>query len=133
MTRAVFEYDKDNRPRAEIIIQNGKHKLHLFPVIDSGADITMIPKDVGEDLRLEPPRKKEIEEIIGVGGVVKCVRRNIKIEIGDYHFFLNSGWLFEDEGFALLGRDVFERFDILFKQSPHKKIILDSDKKAFGF
>jgi len=132
MTRAIFGYDQDKRPRADVLIQNGKHKIHLFPIIDSGADITMILKSIGERLRLKPPIKKEINKIRGVGGEIKCVLRDIMILIEDYPLFLKLSWLFEDEGHALLGRDVFEKFDVLFKQSPYKKIIFESDKKVFN-
>lgn len=130
MTRVIFMYDQNNRPRADIIIQNGSHKLHLFPIIDSGADKTTIPKGIGEDLKLEPPKKKEIEEVIGLGGYkAKSVKRGVRIEIGDYPFYIDVCWLFNNDGHPLLGRDVFERFDILFKQNPHKKIIFESNKK----
>lgn len=128
----VFGYSKNNRPIADIIIQNGKHQIHLFPVIDSGEDITTIPKGIGEDLRLKQPGGKEIQKIRGIGGVIiKCVLRDVKIKLGDYHFFLKVSWLFENDGHALLGRDIFEKFDILFKQNPHKKIIFESDKAVF--
>ncbi len=133
MTRVVFEYSADfNRPVAEVIIQNGKHKYKFLSIIDSGADRTTIPKDVGELLNLEPIEKKEIKKLTGIGGAINAVLRNVRLEIGDYNFSADVFWLFENEGHFLLGRDVFERFDILFKQNPEKKVIFESDKGKLG-
>jgi len=134
MTRVIFLYGQDNRPRADIIVQSGVHKLHLFPIIDSGADFTTLPKGVGEVLNFEPPKRKEINKVQGIGGhKVKYVKRGVRIEIGDYSFYSKICWFFDDDGQPLLGRDIFEKFDILFKQNPDKKIIFESNKKKLKF
>jgi len=33
---------------------------------------------------------------------------------------------------VLLGRDVFELFDVLFKQNPHRRVYFDSDREIFN-
>ncbi len=134
MTRIVFEYDAGcNRPVAEVIIQNGKHKHKFLAIVDSGADRTTIPTEVGELMNLKPAQKKEIKRITGIGGTINAVLRNIRLEIGDYNFSTEVFWLFENKGYFLLGRDIFERFDILFKQNPEKKVIFESDKSKLVY
>lgn len=142
MTKAIFLYGQDDRPYASVTLQNGSIKLPVLPLIDSGADMTILPKDVGEALKLYPPTKKELKELEEMkkkgeglkglsGNPIDCVKRNIRIEIGDYNFSICVGWLFNKQCQILLGREeIFERFDILFKQNPDKKIIFQSDKKV---
>ena len=142
MTRIIFRYDQEDRPRAEVEIQNGSHKFNTLPIIDSGADMTIIPKDVGETIHFNPPTRKELKKLeemkkrkeclTGLSGVpIDHVTRNIRMQIGDYNFSLNVGWLFNKNCHVLLGRDVFEKFDVLFKQNPSKKIIFESNREVY--
>jgi len=135
MTRVVFGYDMNNRPRADIIIRNRKYRIQIFALIDSGADVTSIPKNVGEHLRLSRPKRNEVKKIRGIGNIkkIKYVERSIEIKIGDDDFFsINVWWLFNNEGEVLVGRNIFDKFDILFKQNPTKQIIFESNKKVYS-
>ena len=135
MTRVVFEYDMNNRPRADVIIKNNINKIKILALIDSGADVTSIPKNVGEYLRLSRPKWKEVKKIRGIGNIkkIKYVERDIEIKIGDGDFFyIKVWWLFNNEGEVLIGRNIFEKFDVLFKQNPNKQIIFESDKGVYN-
>lgn len=134
MTRVVFRYDQNNRPLADLRIHNGKHKLHTFALIDSGADRTTLSKGAGKSLKFSKPRREEVKNLKGIGKKkIKYVLRDVMVEIGDWKFSSKICWTYKDKGEleVLLGRDIFERFDVLFKQNPHKKIIFDSDKKRY--
>ena len=95
-----------------------------------------MPKDVGEYLRLEKPNDLEKKSCSTLscadGNVTKYVMRKVKIKIGKEEFMLQICWMYDSVGHILLGRDIFDKFDILFKQNPNKKVIFDSTKKVFN-
>ena len=116
-------FGKVLRPVARITLINGEIKIPQLFYIDSGADITLIPRSVGEILGLEIKDPKEIKEIKGVGERrIPIVIREIKIKIGDKIFDSRIAWSLIEEVPLLLGRlDVFGLFDILFQKE--RKII----------
>jgi len=137
--RIVFSYDKDNRPRAEVTLYNNEKEVELAPIIDSGADITVIPKGIGEELGLSFPEEEELNNFrenklsSAEGNLMDYVIRTIKIKIGEFNFEIDVCWLFNNKGaHFLLGRNIFDKFDILFKQNPYRKIIFESDKEVFN-
>ncbi len=139
MVRIIFSYGQDERPRAEVIIYNDIKEIKLAPIVDSGADTTVIPQGIGEELGLIPPTEKEIRELkeerlsCADGNCIDYVVRKIKMKIDCFDFELDVCWLFNNKNsHFLLGRDIFEKFDILFKQNPAKKVIFESDKNIFN-
>ncbi|MEW6104397.1 MAG: retropepsin-like aspartic protease [bacterium] len=84
-------------------------------LIDSGADITLIPKRAGDYLgfRIE---KETIREIRGIGeGALPYIIKPVQIEIGEYRIKGRIGWVLIEEVPFLLGRlDIFDQFDIKF-------------------
>ncbi len=138
MVRIVFNYDKDNRPRAEVVLSHGKREFITAPIIDSGADITVIPKSIGEELGLAQPTEKEIDSIKNEkmisadGSHLDYVLRKVVLTIGNLKFEMEVAWTFNKDGQFLLGRDIFEDFDILFKQNPNKTIIFETEKTVFN-
>lgn len=90
-------------------------------LIDSGADTTLIPKEMGEKLGLEIDSQEEIENIKGIGGKIPVVYRELLLTIGEYTFKAKVGWALIEEVPPILGReDVFDTFHIEFLQD--KKI-----------
>lgn len=97
-------------------------------LLDSGADISAIPKSVAELLNLDFKNKKK-EKAFGIGGEVPAVETKMTIDFGKgherYKFDVPVKVILDNSDFPpLIGRaDFFDRFDITFKQS-EKKIIL---------
>jgi hypothetical protein len=86
--------------------------------VDSGADITLIPKSVGDLLGLTLASPQEIHEIKGIGerGVPIVIRR-LRLQVGSKVFRARVGWCLLEEVHLLLGRlDCFRLFEISFRQ-----------------
>ena len=87
-------------------------------LVDAGADITMIPRWIGNTLRLSPPHPAEIVPIGGIGGLLPIVYRKVLLEIRKYRFEARIAWSQSNETPLLLGRaDVFDFFKITFDQT----------------
>jgi hypothetical protein len=86
--------------------------------IDSGADITLIPKSLGEILGLKL-EEENIIEISGVGSTkVPMIIRTLSMIIGEHEIQARVAWALEEDVPPLLGRlDIFDKFDIEFKEA----------------
>lgn len=88
-------------------------------LIDSGADITCFPYQVGLDLGFQKYPQEMPLKAWGIGGAVEYFQRQGKIIIDGHKMDVPVAW-FQDEGEMelIIGRDiVFDCFDITFKQS----------------
>jgi len=97
--------DSSTSPRAQLFY------------VDSGADITLIPKSVGDLLGLTLASPQEIREIKGIGerGVPIVIRR-LQLQVGSKVFPARVGWCLLEEVPLLLGRlDCFRLFEISFR------------------
>lgn len=104
-------------------------KVNLNMLVDSGADMSLIPKNIGEQLGLEKAAHETIETAFGVGSRLSYLNRTLQIKIDDTELSVRFLWL-QDEGIddIILGRlDVFDRFDVLFSQKKRKVIFLPND------
>ncbi len=93
-------------------------------LVDSGADFSLITKQLGLDLGYttalgEVPGKAE-----GIGGSINYLLRNVEITIDAYTFTAPVAWVQSDECEELiLGREVvFDRFNIEFRQADEEII-----------
>lgn len=104
-------------PTAIASIELANKKFTCEMLVDSGADITLIPRKFGEQLGLTFD-KVEVKEVRGIGeGVVPYVVRKVKLIIGKYTFPVRIGWALIEEVPFILGRlDIFDKFDIEFRQ-----------------
>ncbi len=105
------------RPVAEVIFINGNKEVRDFPYVDSGADITLIPRSVGELLGFEVG-SEEINEMGGIGGSkVPTILKTLKMRIGEFEFPIKIAWALVEDVPPLLGRvDVFDKFEVRFRQ-----------------
>jgi hypothetical protein len=55
------------RPVARVIVMHRRRRVPQLFYVDSGADITLIPKSVGDLLGLTLASPQEIREIKGIG------------------------------------------------------------------
>ncbi|MBS3097943.1 hypothetical protein J4209_04075 [Candidatus Woesearchaeota archaeon] len=107
------------RPVAEVTFINNEKEVLEYPYVDSGADISLIPKSVGNFLGFEIGKADEITEIKGIGERgVPIIIKKAKIRIGEKLFETRIAWALIEEVPLLLGRtDVFNLFDICFEKN----------------
>ena len=108
------------RPVAKVSLYgpNGK-SIVQYMYIDSGADHTLIPYNVGLYLGLKSPGQT-IFEVQGVNGSLAVIYADIPISIGKKRFTASIAWAQMEHVPLLLGRtDVFDRFQVTFRQTKH--------------
>lgn len=107
------------RPVARVILIHRGKKIPEIFYVDSGADITLIPRSIGEILELRDPSAQEIFDIKGIGEKgVPIVVRKVGIQLGNFQLQSRIGWALIEDIPLLLGReDVFPYFDIIFSQN----------------
>lgn len=117
-------FDSEKRPRLTIELRSQSNFILVNALLDSGADISIIPRKVGIELGLKLPRKTEGFSV-GVGGVSPNMVVELKLKINGIALEIPFVWLYHETDVpVILGRKgVFDFFDIEFKQR-EKKIIL---------
>jgi len=111
------------RPVAEVHLLKDKNEwtTELF-YVDSGADYTLIPYQMGRFLGLEKIAS-EVKEIGGIGGKISVRFVTVLMKIMNHTFNCTIAWAQIEHVPFLLGRaDVFEHFDITFQQRKKKTI-----------
>lgn len=106
------------RPVIPVKFRSEDNILSCEVLVDSGADVSLIPKRVGNYLGFTLTDEEEIKELYGIGeGVAPFLIRQISITIGDVEKQIRVGWCLIEEIPILLGRlDLFSLFDIKFMQ-----------------
>lgn len=129
----VFKYKEETaakgkikRPVADVFIKNSHGGwIEFHPYIDSGADVTLIPLSLGKLLGLSIDEKK-IEQIGGIRGSIPVIYLKKEIKIGGIQFPIQIAWALIEEVPPLLGRtDIFDKFNVLFKQKENLIIFND--------
>ena len=114
-------------PSIPVTLSGNGGKYEFMVLLDSGADISAIPKHMAELLNLDLNNAKE--DAFGIGGKVPAIPTFMNIEINKNHekysFRIPVKVILDDYDFPpLIGRAVFfDKFDITFKQS-NRRIIL---------
>jgi len=94
-------------------ILNNKNASY-FMVIDSGADISLIPKSVGEQLGF---KRTQLKYLGGVGGRAGYYINYANVKIANKKFTAPFAWMTNDDLPMLLGRQgIFSKFNICFKE-----------------
>jgi hypothetical protein len=112
----TYSYIKDTfgsyYPKIPIKIFSNSEVLDLEVLVDSGADITLIPKTLGETLNL---KRTNLRYIGGVGGRMGYYLNDLKVEIAGKKVTIPVAWSTQDTVPILLGRaGVFEKFKFCF-------------------
>jgi len=115
------------RPLARVKLINESMETTADMYVDSGADITLIPYSVGIALGFSLKPQDEIRRIGGVGGgKISVVVRRVKMRIGSMGLNVRVAWCMSEDVPLILGRlDVFNKFDVLFKEREEKVIFID--------
>jgi len=116
------------RPIADVTLEANNRRVEVVMYIDSGADITMIPLEVGKVLGFKQNPKDEILEIRGVSGSgVPYILKTAEIILNGEKFKIRLAWALTEEVPLLLGRmDIFSKFKITFEE---EKETISFDKK----
>jgi hypothetical protein len=79
------------RPVARVTVIHRRRRVPQLFYVDSGADVTLLPKSVGNLLGLTLVSPQEIQEIKGIGerGVPIVIRR-LKLQVGSRVFPVRS-------------------------------------------
>ena len=114
--RALKAHDWQPRYELHLTAQNS---ARVEMLVDSGAELSLITKQLGEDLGLSRTAREIISKAEGVGGSIEYLLRDIEMELDGHIFRVPVAWAqtdFCEE--ILLGREVvFDLFDIEFKQA----------------
>jgi Aspartyl protease len=95
----------------------------VLMVVDSGAEVSLISKTLGEELGFSVAYGEKIEIGQGVGGEIEYINRIIDISIAGHTFKAPVAWILSEVGDTplLLGREVvFDLFDIKFVKAEER-------------
>lgn len=107
------------RPVARVVVIHRRRRVPQLFYVDSGADVTLIPKSVGDLLGLKLASPQEIREVKGIGkrGVPIVIRR-LHLQVASKVFPARVAWCLLEEVPLLLGRlDCFRLFAVTFRHS----------------
>ena len=119
----VFKYKKNesgiSRPVADIKLKVNNLEVGVAMYIDSGADISMIPRGTGELLGFQKAPGEKIKEMHGIaGGGVPYLEKEVVMIFGKKNLKIKISWALIEEVPPLLGRkDIFSRFRITFDEA----------------
>ncbi len=134
----TFKYKKIERPAPldpnytpsipVTLINNGK-SVDVVALLDSGADVSFIPRGIAEILDIDISKGKRTPTV-GLGGEIETIDAKISVLVQNaherYRFSIATKIPVEDKDRfpIILGRrDFFDKFDIVFKEK-ERKIIL---------
>ena len=109
-----------HRPVAKVQFwsKKGKYWLDIWMIVDTGADYTLLPRFLANDLQIDLEKDCKIFSTTGIGGQERVYFLScIKVRIGKWEGKVPIGFLDRDEVPPLLGRHKFiEKFDTLFSK-----------------
>ena len=83
-------------------------------IVDTGADLTMIPYQVGVNLGLRRGRSR-ISTLSGISGGIPYILKKASFRIGPFRISARTAWAQSDDVPMLLGRvDMLDRFKVIF-------------------
>lgn len=112
------------KPIIPVTIIGSKRALNVFMLLDSGADLSLIPYSVGETIGLELDIENK-SELQGIGeGSVPYLLNDVKLKIDSIEFSARVGWALIEEVPFILGRlDVFQYFSVEFREFENRIIL----------
>lgn len=112
------------KPLIPVRISGPARSVNVFMLLDSGADLSILPYSVGETigLVLDISTRSEVQ---GIGeGMVPYVLGEVDLQVGEIALHARVGWALIEEVPFLLGRlDVFRELAIEFREFENKIVI----------
>lgn len=108
--------------------KKGKYWSEVWTIVDTGADYTLLPRFLAEDLKIDLERECKVFLTQGIGGSERVYfLPKIRVRLGKWERVIPVGFLERNEVPPLMGRHLFlETFETLFS-SDH--IVTFSQKK----
>ena len=111
------------RPVAIVELRGPSRSLPSRMLIDSGADISIIPFAIGEHLGFRRIEREPELDIHRGGRRVSCLIRQVEMTIGEFTFTAPIGWAQVADITRVLGRyGVFQHFSIELREYERKTI-----------
>jgi len=99
-------------PIASVEVFHGNHGIELDFVVDSGADLTMVPLRIGHLLQLKRGTRRD-GKLSGIAGGVSYTLHRVTLGIGPFRISSRLAWADDDDVPLLLGRvEALDRFVI---------------------
>lgn len=130
----VFPYRKEHspifgtiyRPKIPVELISGYERKTQMMYLDSGADITLLSKSIGDLLKFE--MTGEILQMKGVADVsIPVIIKNVDIKLCDIEFSAKVAWALIETPLLLGRMDVFDKFEIVFMQKEKKVVLYPND------
>lgn len=121
--RSVVRHDW--LPNYSVKLKHQEYEIAATMLVDSGAEVSLIPHKLGEDLGYALADAESTLLAETVGGAVEYVLRNVEMTIDKHTFIAPLAWLQTEINTEqlLLGREVvFDRFNIEFRQAEERVI-----------
>lgn len=114
-------FGRIRRPKAQILLKHTKLQVwrYVNMVVDTGADYTLLPKFLSEDLGINLIKDCRVVRSLGIGGKerIYLYKSKVKVKIGVYERNISVGFLNNNFIPPLLGRkDFFETFRVVFEK-----------------
>ncbi len=120
-------------PSIPVTLKGTNETIAVVALLDSGADLSAIPRDLAELLGLDLSGKKDF--VKGIGGEVESVETKIWLTLGKdrekYNFLIPIKVLLTNDDFGIIiGRaGFFDKFLIIFDESNEKVILKRRQKR----
>ncbi len=113
-------------PTIPVTVVGPKQDIEVLMLIDSGADISLLPASIAELIGLQLDMKNQ-REVYGLGeGGVPYVLSPVTLRIRDVETSVRVAWaLAEDVPFVLGRLDVFRRFAIEFREFENRVVLTE--------
>ncbi len=118
------------KPIIPVRLSGPVRAVNVFMLVDSGADLSILPYSVGETLGLQLDIGTR-NEVQGIGeGAVPYLLGAVEVQIGGLALRVRIGWALIEEVPFLLGRlDVFGELAIEFREFENKIVIRHRSEK----
>lgn len=112
-------------PVARVTVSAGGRRLDLDMIVDTGADLTMIPRQIGSDSGFRAGRAAP-SSLCGISGGAAYFLKSARLSIGPFHFPARVAWVQSDDAPILLGRtDALEKLVVEF-DGPQRRTTMRS-------
>jgi len=111
------------RPVVEVLLHGSKEGwIPVEAYVDSGADISMFPRYIGEDLLGLKVEEGVLIQPMGIGRkTLRSWIHEVTVRLGDEKFEASLAFAETNRVPNLIGRkDLFERFTVVFNQKEHE-------------
>lgn len=123
-----------HRPMAQVFFwsEKGKYWNEVWMIVDTGADYTLLPRFLAEDLKIDLEKDCKVFFTQGIGGSERVYfLPKIRVKLGNWERIIPVGFLKRNEVPPLMGRQLFlETFETLF--SSEHTVTFSQKKPARG-